>query len=420
MKVGGFQPVRGTKDLLSEEYYKLFHIQNVAQEIGERFGFMPVQTPIFEFQEVFCKTLGDSTDVIGKEMYTFADRGGDVLALRPEFTAAIVRLLLSEKMQPPARLFTAGPVFRYERPQKCRQRQFHQINYECFGAGGSQADAEIISLAYCVLEVFGLHCDVTLEINSLGSSECMNAYRASLLSFFEKYRSELSEDSRRRLQTNPLRILDSKDATDKEILSTAPSIEDFYDAETRASFEGLKDHLTNLGIPYAVNRRLVRGLDYYTGTVFEYKTSSLGAQDAIIAGGRYDNLVAAMGGENVPAIGFAGGVERLAALMSYSRTRKFCVFILPISEEVVSHAMRITYEIRRTLSGVQVICDIVTRLKTGIKRADRQKADIALILGDEEVNRNAVSCKNMLTGKQEEISISNITEYLKAMMAERQ
>ncbi|MDB1135119.1 histidine--tRNA ligase [Candidatus Anaplasma sp. TIGMIC] len=415
---GKFRPVRGTKDLLPDDFYKFDCIRAISQEIGERFGFLPVQTPIFEAQDVFSKTLGDSTDIIGKEMYTFTDRGGDVLTLRPEFTAAITRLFLTSGMTVPVRLFTSGPVFRYERPQKCRQRQFHQINYEFFGAIGSGADAEIISLAHSILKALGIDDRVTLEINSLGAGSCMGAYKDSLVKYFEKHSDGLSEDSKRRLYTNPLRILDTKDPGDISILQGAPCIEDFYDEDTRHRFCEVKDHLTNLAIPYVVNNKLVRGLDYYNGVVFEFKTEHLGAQDAVIAGGRYDRLVSLMGGEDVPAVGFAGGMERLAALMDGgSQGKRFCVAIVPICDEVMPQAMRMAYDLR--LLGLKVAYDhVAVRLKTGLKRADKQGADVVLILGDDELRRGSVTCKHMVSGRQEEVKTGDIKAYLGKMAAE--
>ncbi|CAN7939909.1 unnamed protein product, partial [Ixodes pacificus] len=303
--------VRGTRDLLPGECYKFNYIRRIAQEIGDRYGFTPVETPIFEFSDVFSRTLGDSSDIIMKEMYSFPDRGGDSLTLRPEFTAAIVRLLINENLTLPAKLFTSGPVFRYERPQKCRQRQFHQINYEYFGARDYMVDFEVIALAYTIIAKVGLRHKVRLEINSLGSNEDMVVYKGVLVEYFEKYQNGLSEDSKRRLSTNPLRILDSKDRGDLEILGDAPTIWDFYSEHSRKFFDGIVDSLSRAGIPYVMNPRLVRGLDYYSDTVFEFKTLGLGAQDAIIAGGRYDGLVALMGGDDTPAVGFAGGIERI-------------------------------------------------------------------------------------------------------------
>ena len=407
------QQVKGTKDLLFEECRKFAYVNGVAQEIGERFGFQPVQTPIFEFQDIFCKTLGDSSDIIGKEMYTFEDRGGDRLTLRPEFTAAIVRVFICERLQPPVKLFTSGPVFRYERPQKCRQRQFHQINYEHFSVGAdAESDAEIISLAYAIISELGIRDKVTLEINSLGSKSNISDYRKHLFDYLKGYETCLSEDSKRRLHTNPLRILDSKDSQDISILGEAPVIEEFYDEKTGKYFDKVKKYLSDLRIPYVVNSKLVRGLDYYSSIVFEFKTSHLGSQDAVIAGGRYDALVSLMGGNDTAAVGFAGGLERLVALMYYAEKPRFSTVILPICEEVLDDAVMLAHEIRS--AGIKVFVEYkVVKLKTGLKHADKLRAQIVLILGDEELNKGVVSCKNMATGEQKEISREALVEYLR-------
>lgn len=408
---GKLQPVRGTRDLLWEECYKYAYIRGVASEIAGRYGFLPVQTPIMEHQEVFNKTLGEASDIVGKEMYLFPDRGGDTLVLRPEFTAAVARLFICSNLSLPVKLFTEGPVFRYERPQKCRQRQFHQINFEHIGAVGNTADTEIILLAWSIFVALGLQEKVVLEINSLGGPAGMRAYKEELLNYLEERRQDLSEESQKRLNTNPLRILDSKNDKDISIVKTAPTIESFYDNDARLAFAAVRENLDKLGIPYVVNPRLVRGLDYYGGLVFEFKTTCLGTQDAVVAGGRYDGLISMMGGPATPAIGFAGGIERLAALIEHSAEHRFCVMILPICEEATGLALHVAYKLR--MAGMQVYCDYtVVRLKAGLKNANKFAADVALILGEEELSRDAVSCKHMTTGEQEEVSIASLERYL--------
>ena len=408
---GKLQPVRGTRDLLWGECRKYEHIRNVASEIAERYGFLPIQTPIMEHQEVFSKTLGDATDIVGKEMYLFPDRGGDNLVLRPEFTAAIARLFICENLQLPAKLFTEGPVFRYERPQKCRQRQFHQINFEQIGVAGSAADTEMILLAWSILGALDLGGKVVLEINSLGDPASMAAYKEKLQDYLEKHHQSLSEESQRRLSTNPLRILDSKNDKDIPIVSAAPVVTDFYDVNAKQAFDDVKANLDKLEVQYVVNPRLVRGLDYYGGLVFEFKTTCLGTQDAVIAGGRYDGLISMMGGPFTPAVGFAGGVERLAALFDYSKEHRFCVAILPICEEATGLVLLVAHKLR--MAGIKVACDYaIVKLKSGLKNANKLAADVALIFGEEELSRAAVSCKHMATGKQEEVSMENLVRYL--------
>ncbi|MGN7678331.1 MAG: histidine--tRNA ligase [Anaplasma sp.] len=419
MCMSKFQPVRGTRDLLPEECYRFWHIRDTAYGIGARYGFVPVETPVFEFQDVFCKTLGDTSDIIGKEMYSFVDRGGDALVLRPELTAAVVRLLICAKLSLPARLFTVGPVFRYERPQKCRQRQFHQINYEHFGANDPTADAELMALACDILDALRLRDSVHLEINSLGSHESIAAYRGVLLEYFDKCKQDLSQDSQRKMHTNPLRILDSKDPIDIAVLRGAPLIGDFYDAATTKFFGSVLRHLDNLGIQYRVNPRLVRGLDYYCGTVFEFKTTDLGSQDAVIAGGRYDKLVASMGGDDVPAVGFAGGLERLAALMDYEHKPEFCVIFLPLGEEAVGCAIRSAHELRG--KGIKVLCDgAVERLKKGLKSVDKSGADIAIILGEKEISEGTVICRHMATGAQEVVNVHDLCSYVSSSRSRKE
>lgn len=408
---GKLQPVRGTRDLLWEECREYAYIRSVAGEIAERYGFLPIQTPIIEYQEVFSKPLGAASDIVGKEMYLFQDRGGDNLVLRPEFTAAVSRLFLCENMRLPAKLFTDGPVFRYERPQKCRQRQFHQINFEHIGAVGSASDVEIILLAWNILQGLGINEKVALEINSLGDRACMVAYRERLFSYLEGRRENLSVESQRRLCTNPLRILDSKNDQDIAAVENAPVIADFYDENAQQTFENTLRSLDALGVPYIVNSRLVRGLDYYNGLVFEFKTTCLGTQDAVIAGGRYDGLISMMGGPDTPAIGLAGGVERLMALLNYSKKHRFGVMILPICESAADTVLRVAYTLRT--AGIRVVCDYATvKLKTGLKNANKLGADVVLIFGEEELSRAVGSCKTMATGQQEEVSIENLEKYL--------
>ncbi|QXK92399.1 histidine--tRNA ligase [Neoehrlichia mikurensis] len=404
--VGKFQPVRGTKDLLFDEVYKFQYIQNVAQEIGSRYGFLPVETPIFEFSDVFYKTLGDTSDIITKEMYIFSDRNGESITLRPEFTASVVRLLINNNLNLPARIFTSGPVFRYERPQKCRQRQFHQINYEFFGIDSYIADVDIICLAYNILDTFNLCEKVILEINSLGSREVIDLYKCSLVKYFTKYKNDLSEDSKRRLTVNPLRILDSKNEQDIDILKDAPVITNFYNKYSQQFFDNILEKLSKVNIKYKVNTRLVRGLDYYCHTVFEFTTECLGSQSAVIAGGRYDDLVSNMGGNNTPAVGFAGGIERIASLMSYSREEHNVIALVPIGENAKNYAIDLAYKLR--CQGMKVLWNYDDSLKYGLKQANKLNAKVALIFGDKEMISNYVIVKNMNTGEQREVNVNEL------------
>lgn len=396
------QTVRGTKDLLFDEWYKFKQIQKVANEISSLYGFLPVETPIFEYTEVFTKTLGDTSDIITKEMYSFDDKGGKSITLRPEFTAAMVRLLIEKKLQLPVKLFSTGPAFRYERPQKGRQRQFHQINFEIFGIEDSGADIELIALAQHLLTEFNIDKNVRLEINSLGDSETIVNYRKALISYFTKYQNDLSEDSQNRLTKNPLRILDSKNEKDKEIISDAPKISDYYTKDSSCFFDQILKGLQALGIPYTINNKLVRGLDYYCHTVFEFITEDLGSQGAIFAGGRYDNLVALMGGKQTPAIGFAGGIERIMELFNYSQEKARPICLIPIGIKAEESALKLASELRK--NGLHISYEYSGTLKTRMKKANQAGAKTALIFGDEELSSKRIKIKNMDTGEEQSIS----------------
>ncbi|HCE59439.1 MAG TPA: histidine--tRNA ligase [Wolbachia sp.] len=404
------QTVRGTKDLLFDEWYKLKYIQQVANNISSLYGFVPVETPIFEYTEVFTKTLGDSSDIITKEMYTFDDKGGKSITLRPEFTAALVRLLIDKKLQLPAKLFSTGPIFRYERPQKGRQRQFHQINFEAFGIEDAKSDVELISLGQHLLTEFGINNNIRLEINSLGDSGTIIKYRESLVSYFEKYKYDLSEDSQNRLIKNPLRILDSKDKKDQSIISEAPKISDYYTKEASHFFDQVLNGLQFLNIPYIINNKLVRGLDYYCHTVFEFITEDLGAQGTVLAGGRYDNLVSSMGGKYTPAIGFAGGIERIMELINYSPREKRPVCLIPIGKQAELYSLELADKLRK--SGLYVNYEYGNTLKVKMKKANQANAKIALIFGDEELNNKTVKIKDMDTGKEEVVMCNDIIEHI--------
>lgn len=404
------QTVKGTKDLLFDEWYKFKYIEQTANRISSLYGFLPVQTPIFEYTEVFTKTLGDSSDIINKEMYTFIDKGGKSITLRPEFTAAIVRLLIEKKLQTPVKLFSTGPTFRYERPQKGRQRQFHQINFEIFGIEDPKADIELISLAQHLLTEFGINENVRLEINSLGESETTSNYREALISYLKKFQNDLSEDSQNRLIKNPLRILDSKDKIDKEIISDAPKISDYYTKESSDFFEQILNGLAILDIPYTVNNKLVRGLDYYCHTVFEFVTEDLGSQGAVFAGGRYDNLVSSVGGKHTPAIGFAGGIERIMELINYSPKEERPIYLIPIGREADEHALTLANELRR--NGLYVIHEYSGTPKTRMRKANQANAKVALIFGDEELSSKTLKIKNMDTGEEKMITRDKIVENI--------
>jgi histidyl-tRNA synthetase len=370
------QPPRGTHDLIGDDMRRFRHIVDTARRVSELYNFQEMQTPIFEFSEVFHRSLGDTSDVVSKETYTFPDRGGESLTLRPEFTAAIVRAFISNgfTQQLPFKAFYTGPAFRYERPQEGRQRQFHQVGVECLGANEPWQDAEVILCAYDFLHRVldakdGLQLKhiqsnmldvLSLEINTIGDVESRNTYRDRLVAYFEKYKNDLSEESRIRLEKNPLRILDSKQAEDKEIVSDAPLFKDSLTIESQHWFDSVCMYLDALNIPFKESPRLVRGLDYYTHTVFEFTTDKLGSQGTVLAGGRYNGLVKQMGGDDIVGIGWAAGVERLMLLYKSLYTnflgfKTTMLVVLNPTIESVMLAVNLSYSIRRCGVNVEII-----------------------------------------------------------------
>lgn len=404
------QEVRGTKDLLPNEYFKLRYVQKVAKDISYSHGFLPVDTPIFEFTKVFAKAMGETSDVIMKEMYTFYDKGGESITLRPEFTAAIARLFINKGLQPPIKLFSTGPIFRYERPQKCRQRQFHQINFESFGSKEPQADTEIIALGYHILDKLRLNDKIRLEINSLGDDETIKAYRLALIEYLTKHKDNLSEISKKRLEINPLRILDSKDDKDKELLLHAPKIDNFYTECSRKFFDEVLSGLENLKIPYSINTKLVRGLDYYCHTVFEFITKDLGAQGAVLAGGRYDGLIAVMGGNKTSAVGFAGGVERIVELIEYKHKYIRPIALIPIGSDAEKYAILLAFKLRK--NGYYIVWEYSGTTKQRMSYANKINACASLIFGDEELSDKKIKLKDMNTQEEQKIDLSNIEQTL--------
>jgi histidyl-tRNA synthetase len=402
------QPVRGTHDLLPDEARRHRRVIEVAREQAERYGFAEMATPVFEFTEVFQRTLGDTSDVVTKEMYTFTDRGGESITLRPEFTAGVVRSFLSEGLsqQLPVRFFSYGPLFRYERPQKGRLRQFHQVNVECIGIAEPQADVEVLALGHDILTALGIREDTTLEINSLGDSESRAAYRARLVAYFSGHAGALSEDSRARLERNPLRILDSKDEGDRAIVAGAPMLADSLNPASAEFFAAVRRGLDALGVAHKVNQRLVRGLDYYSHTAFEFVTSALGAQGAVMSGGRYDSLVESMGGPPTPGIGWAGGVERLAMLLGDLEAPRGAVALVPIGPAGEAKALVLAHELRGR--GLRVDLAASGNLSKRMKRADKIGARVAVLLGDDELKKGVGVVRDLASGAQREVPLAEL------------
>ena len=409
------QPVRGTQDLLPETMRRHRRVSDTARELAQLYGFAEIATPIFEFTEVFARPIGEHTDIVAKEMYTFEDRGGEEITLRPENTAGVVRAVLSNGLtqSTPLKFFYAGPMFRYERPQKGRFRQFHQIGAEILGVAQPAADIELIALGKRILQRLGIAEYVTVELNTLGDPESRAAYREALVGYFSARASELSEDSRRRLERNPLRILDSKDPGDQRLAAEAPDFTEFLNEASQDFFARVRDGLQALGIAYRVNPRLVRGLDYYTHTVFEFVTTDLGAQGTVLAGGRYDGLVELMGGPSMPGVGWAAGIERLALLIDKPPAPLRPIALVPRGEAAEREALKLG----ETLRGAGLVVELTYsgNLQRRMRRADRIGARVAVLIGDNELAQHAATLRDLDSGAQELVALDSLPARLKAL-----
>ncbi|HSD35845.1 MAG TPA: histidine--tRNA ligase [Alphaproteobacteria bacterium] len=406
------QPVRGTHDILPAEAARHRAVIETAREVALRYGHREMATPIFEFSEVFRRSLGDTSDVVTKEMYSFTDKGGEELTLRPEGTAGVARAVVSNGLaqELPLKFFYAGPMFRYERPQKGRMRQFHQIGIELLGVAQPSADVEVIACGAAILRELGVLDRTVLEINTLGDAESRQAYRGVLVGYLETFRDRLSEDSRARLERNPLRILDSKDEGDRRIVAEAPLYSDHLTPAARGFFASVTGGLDALGIRYQVNPRLVRGLDYYGHTAFEFTAEELGAQKTVMAGGRYDGLVAEMGGPPTPGIGWAGGIERIALMIAEPAAPARPIAVVPVGAAAEIPALALAERLRR--AGFAVELGYSGNLGKRLKRADKLKARAAIILGEDELAKGAATLRDLDTGAQEEAPLSSIEERL--------
>ncbi len=406
------QPVRGTRDLIGEEQRRHTHVVQTARHVAGLYGFDEWSTPIFEDTRVFSRTLGETSDVVSKEMYSFPDRGGDQLTLRPEGTAAICRALVSNGLTQslPQKIFYAGPMFRYERPQKGRYRQFHQIGAELIGSAEPLADAEVIALGRDILAALGVAGETVLELNTLGDTDSRQAWRVALIAYFHEVRGQLSEESQGRLERNPLRILDSKSSADQALVADAPMIGGYLTDAARNFWDALRRSLDQFGVAFRENPRIVRGLDYYSHTAFEFVTGSLGAQGTVLAGGRYDGLVAEMGGPATPAIGWAGGIERLAMLLAEPPAPPVPVAVVPMGDAAQEAAIRVLQTLRA--AGIRAESGYRGNLKRRLERANRIGAAFAVILGDDEVARGIAQVKNLALGTQTEVALDRLAAYL--------
>jgi histidyl-tRNA synthetase len=409
------QPVRGTHDLIGEDFRRHQAVVDAARRIAGLYGFEEWVTPIFEQTGVFARSLGETSDVVAKEMYSFTDRGGESLTLRPENTAGICRALVSNGLTQanlPRKVFYAGPMFRYERPQKGRTRQFQQIGCEILGAAEPLADAEVIAAGWQILQTLGIDDGVVLEINTLGDAESRDGYRAALVAHFAAHRDQLSADSLLRLEKNPMRILDSKDAGDRAIVATAPTIEAYLTPAAAAFFDSVLRHLETLGVPTRKNPRIVRGLDYYSHTAFEFVTDRLGAQGTVIAGGRYNGLVEEMGGPPTPSVGWAGGIERLGMLLAAVPAPPRPVAVIPVSEAEEAAALLLLQRLRA--AGVTAEIAYKGNLKRRMERANKIAARAALILGEAEVAGGMVNLRDLDAGTQESLALDAVIARLTA------
>lgn len=420
-----FQAVRGMNDILPGESALWQHLEMTLREVLATYGYHEIRLPLVEKTELFARSIGEVTDIVEKEMYTFADRNGDSLTLRPEGTAGCVRACIEHGLlhNQTQRLWYAGPMFRYEKPQKGRYRQFHQVGAEAYGMAGPDIDAELICLSARLWRRLGIG-EVTLQINSLGSSAARVAYRERLVTYFTARRAELDEDSRRRLDTNPLRILDSKNPDMRAVIAEAPSLLDHLDSESQAHFEELKALLDAAGIPYEINPRLVRGLDYYCKTVFEWVTETLGAQGTICAGGRYDGLIEQLGNQTVPGVGFALGLERLAAMLAVGRpTTELAphVYLITVGDAPQRQGLALAERLRDSLPMLRLRMNCGGGgFKAQFRRADQSGARFALVLGENEAATGTVAIKPLRAAEGEQLTLpgDQVAEYLRTAIPE--
>ena len=422
------QAIRGMNDILPAQTPVWRYLETTFAQLLDSYGYSEIRLPILEFTDLFARGIGEGTDVVDKEMYTFLDRNEESLTLRPEGTAGCVRAVLEHGMTGGGqvqKLWYAGPMFRYEKPQKGRYRQFHQIGVEVFNQPGPDIDAELIVLTARLWKKLGLSGAVTLQLNSLGSSEARATYRDALVAYLQQHFEQLDEDSQRRLTSNPLRILDSKNAQTQALLADAPTLHDYLDQESRTHFEGLKARLEVAGIDYQINPKLVRGLDYYGRTVFEWVTDKLGSQGTVCAGGRYDGLVTQFGGKPTPGVGFAMGIERLVLLLETLElvpaelNQPAHAYICAFGEASELAALGLAERLRDALPGLRLLVNAGGgSFKSQFKKADKSGARFALILGDDELAGRVVGCKPLRDdSEQQSIAWDALPECLAACLA---
>ena len=407
-----FKSIRGTRDLFGVDIEKHKKIQNLVSQFAKFNNFIELQTPIFEFTELFLKPLGEQSDVVLKEMYTFKDRNDDFLTLRPEYTTPMIRAAISNNLLSslPLKVYGIGPMFRRERPQKGRYRQFNQINFEIFGSNDYISDLELISLGNDILKSIIPETKYVLNINSLGNREDLTNYKNLLRNYFEKNKKNLSEESELKINLNPLRILDSKIDEDIEVCKNAPLIQDHISKESKLHFLSIKKGLDYYGIEYYENNNLVRGLDYYCSTVFEFKTDDLGSQDTLLGGGRYDGLINTLGGPNIPGIGWAAGIERIALLMNKEDNNLNNVHIAINNENFKDYLIKIMKYLK--YNNISFYWNYKYNLKKSLSKANADNAKYIIIIGENEFKNEFYTVRNLITGEQTELNINNISSFI--------
>ena len=409
--------IRGTHDILPEESTKWRNLEKTIHDICAKFGHEEIRTPIFEETRLFARSVGENTDIVSKEMYTWKDKDNTYLTLRPELTASVARSFIQHNMKnksPIQRFYYMGPLFRRERPQKGRQRQFHQFGVESFGSEYPEQDVEIISIAWHILKECGLKNNIKLYINSIGSIECRVAYKEALQNFLRPHLNMFSETSKRRFESNPLRILDTKNQDERLLLKEAPQISSYYSEEDLIHFESITRFLNDMGIPFKIDSNLVRGLDYYTRTVFEFTSELVGAQNALIGGGRYDGLIETLGGKNTPGIGFAAGMERFLIAMANTdgkiQSLKPDAYIICQNADYLSLVIQLSNQLRE--HGYKIIFDPLRRsMKAQLRDANRSGARYAFILGEEEIKSNTINFKDLMENTQKTIPQLNLINF---------
>ena len=409
--------IKGTKDVSFEESYIWHYIENYINSFFKRYGYSEVRTPTFENTELFIRSIGCDTDIVSKEMYSWIDQGKNKLTLRPEFTASIARYFIQNqlyKKNPMHKIYYVGSSFRRERPQKGRLREFKQFGIEAIGSQFPEQDAEIIAMAYNFYQGLGIS-NLKLELNSIGSKESRAEYRRVLKTYLQKYKNDLSETSKKRLEINPLRILDTKIDFEKDIIKNAPKIIDYLNKDDKKYFSSTLDLLDSIKVPYSVNDYLVRGLDYYSQTVFEIQSNLLGSQNALCGGGRYDYLIEELGGTSTPAIGFAAGLERLILAIDIDNILKIVpdIYMISIGDDAIQHSFKIAHQLREN-KKLNIVNDSLRRnIKAQMKDANRLQAKYVIIIGEEEIASNQFIVKNMNSGEQKKLSIDKVIEHFK-------